>query len=346
MPSIAVLAAMGGIALLTSHLSGVDGSGLFLAYFFPALCVALAAIPVWAGVELLRFMIRRERQPGAELWRRWCSASPMLVLPVLVQPLFLSAFTTAKTAIVPLVSFNWDERFAQFDRMIFGVDPWRITFEILGVGASRALEFLYTAGWGLSFAFIQVFVALTASRRFAVRFFLAMNLSWMAGGIVLAYLMPAAGPVFAHLFEPALAGRFDELRHVLGTHLLSDGAVLRTQAYLVATVGTHHAELGGGISAMPSIHVEVAVLYILAARHTRWSIPAIVFTLLTFIGSVHFGYHYAVDGLVSLAVVVVCWKFAGLRFDNRSASYPLPMAAPAYRFARFRSGPPDTEAAT
>jgi membrane-associated phospholipid phosphatase len=76
-------------------------------------------------------------------------------------------------------------------------------------------------------------------------------------------------------------------------------------------------EAGGGISAMPSIHVTVAILYILAAQRTRWSIPAIVFGLLTFIGSIHFGYHYAIDGFVGMAVAQLCWRCAGLCYDRR-----------------------------
>jgi len=341
LPSVAALAVMVAAALVTSRLSGIDGTVLVPAYLIPAFCVAIAAVPIWAASELLVLAVRGTRRPGTVIWGRLRAASPMLALPIVVQPLFLAAFTTAKTAMAPLASFSWDGRFAMLDHMIFGMDPWRLTFDLIGVDESRMLELFYTAGWGLSLAFIQVFVVLMTSRRFAGRFFLAMNLSWGLGGIALAYLTPAAGPIFAHLFEPSLAGRFDGLRSLLGDHLAATGPILRTQSYLVMALGTRAVEIGGGISAMPSVHVEVAMLYVFAAQGSRWSIPSIAFAVLTFIGSVHFGYHYAVDGFAAAGVAAICWKVSTVLFHGRAANA---FSLPALPFPIARGPKPANEA--
>ncbi len=320
MPNMAMLAIMTSFALITSYLSGIDGSSLILAYLVPTLYVAIVAVVLWAGFMLVRLAVQRADRPAAQIVSRLRAAFPMLLLPAVIQPLFLAAFTTAKTAIAPLTSFSWDARFAQWDALIFGTDPWRLTFGLIGVEGSRALEIFYTAGWGLSLVFVQALVALFASRRFAGRFFLAMNLCWFLSGFVLAYAMPAAGPVFAHLFDAGLAGRFDGLHAALATHLVFDGPILRTQAYLVSALGAQSVQIGSGISAMPSVHVTVAMLYVFAAQGMRWRAPAIVFAMLTFIGSVHFGYHYAVDGLVGAVVALVSWKVSTLYFAERSWS--------------------------
>lgn len=322
-PSFVVLAVMAAIASLTASLARLDSGTVLLDYLLPAVSVTLAAIPIWAGGELFRLAMRRSECPGTVIWSRLRAVAPMLALPTLVQPLFFTAFTIAKTALAVLESFRWDAVFTRLDALIFGVDPWRLTSGVIGVAESRMLEFLYTAGWGLGLVFVQVFVVLAASRRFAGRFFLAMNLCWLIGGIAIAYMFPAAGPVFAHLFDPALAGHFDVPNAALHAQLLSDGPILRTQAYLVSALGTADVEAGGGISAMPSIHVAVAMLYVMAARRTRWAAAAAVFALLTFLGSIHFGYHYAIDGLVAAGVAIVCWKAATLYFQERLDAAPL-----------------------
>jgi len=62
-----------------------------------------------------------------------------------------------------------------------------------------------------------------------------------------------------------------------------------------------------GISAMPSMHVALPVLYMLAGfRENRWLGWAfLVYLIAILIGSVHLGWHYAIDGYVSILVVAV-----------------------------------------
>ena len=68
-----------------------------------------------------------------------------------------------------------------------------------------------------------------------------------------------------------------------------------------------------GISAMPSLHNAMCVLLFLAARNIdrRLAAAAAIFALLIFIGSVHLGWHYAIDAYISLFGVLVIWKLAG-----------------------------------
>jgi membrane-associated phospholipid phosphatase len=61
---------------------------------------------------------------------------------------------------------------------------------------------------------------------------------------------------------------------------------------------------------MPSMHLGVASIYVLAARKTPWLAPAILFWLIIFVASAYFGYHYWVDGIVAAAVAAMCWAAA------------------------------------
>ncbi|HMO69504.1 MAG TPA: phosphatase PAP2 family protein [Novosphingobium sp.] len=67
--------------------------------------------------------------------------------------------------------------------------------------------------------------------------------------------------------------------------------------------------LGRGITAMPSMHVGLAFLFFLAMRHqgriAAWAFGA--FFVVIALASVHLGYHYAVDGYVSMALTGAIW---------------------------------------
>ncbi|ESX86560.1 hypothetical protein X756_18320 [Mesorhizobium sp. LSHC412B00] len=68
-----------------------------------------------------------------------------------------------------------------------------------------------------------------------------------------------------------------------------------------------------GISAFPSMHVAMAVLFALyATRRSRlagllmWAFAAIIM-----VGSVVLGWHYAVDGYASVLISIAIWKACG-----------------------------------
>jgi hypothetical protein len=97
-----------------------------------------------------------------------------------------------------------------------------------------------------------------------------------------------------------------------------DDLVLKSQRYLAAGMNYKIALKGGGVSAMPSMHMATATVLILAAWRTRWLPLAVMFWLLTFFGSVYLGYHYAIDAPVAAAVAVLCWMVARWIYESRS----------------------------
>jgi len=68
-----------------------------------------------------------------------------------------------------------------------------------------------------------------------------------------------------------------------------------------------------GISAMPSMHVSIALLLALFG----WRISRLAglaysaFAMLIFLGSIHLGFHYAVDGYVAAAMTLAIWWGCG-----------------------------------
>ncbi len=82
---------------------------------------------------------------------------------------------------------------------------------------------------------------------------------------------------------------------------------------------------------MPSLHVAQSFLFFLVMRHkARWIAAAFgIFALVIFFGSVHLGYHYAVDGYVSIMVTLVVWSLAGWLVRRKGAQRAFPFGRSA-----------------
>jgi hypothetical protein len=238
----------------------------------------------------------------------------LFVLPALILPLFLAGYTAAKTAIPFLVGFGWDGVWMRADRFVFGDDAWRIAQGWLGLKWMPVYAWFYTFGWGAVFSGATALVAINAKPLRVGVFFTAMFLTWLIGGWLMALIFSASGPIFTHLFDPALGRHFAPLRQGIAATLRPDNPLRFTQDYLAATISSHVAVNGGGVSAMPSMHLGAASIYIFAARRTKWLIPAVLFWVTIFLLSGYFGYHYWVDGLVAAAIAWACWHSSELLF--------------------------------
>jgi membrane-associated phospholipid phosphatase len=80
---------------------------------------------------------------------------------------------------------------------------------------------------------------------------------------------------------------------------------------------------GSGISAMPSLHVATSLSFAILGWKTSRLVGVLLgmFAAIILIGSVHLGWHYAVDGYLSIALTGLIWWAVGrwLR-QNRPAA--------------------------
>lgn len=88
---------------------------------------------------------------------------------------------------------------------------------------------------------------------------------------------------------------------------------LALQNYLKNAYDRGALVFGGGISAMPSMHVSVATLIALAGYSwQRWIGLALTpFVVVIWIGSIHLGWHYALDGIVAAIMTLLIWALSG-----------------------------------
>lgn len=235
-------------------------------------------------------------------------------------------FTPFKVMIGHVRGFPFDAALAQLDRLIFlGQDPWVLTHALFGSAAATfVLHMAYNMWFVMMWLSIIYFMLRPELVRLRARYITAFLLSWMLVGSLGAYFLASAGPCFYERafgdpqFQPLMArlhaidAELKAIYPAFGVH------GLRLQDLLWNGFTAKRELFGGGISAMPSMHVSIAVLMACAAwqlnRRLGWIMTG--FAALIWIGSVHFGWHYATDGLVALGMTLAIWKLSGWLVDR------------------------------
>jgi hypothetical protein len=241
-----------------------------------------------------------------------------LLMPLLYLALILASFSSFKQLVLPSAGFGFDPLFAELDRAVFlGADPWQVTHWLIpGVTGTRILDMLY-AFWFFPMVLI-VLLSGFAPRPLRTAYLVAFALTWILLGTIMAWLLPAGGPCYyleLHTlpdFAP-LMGRLQAQSEALVANGQGPLFALHAQAMLMDSYSTSTFTSAGGISAMPSLHVALAVLFACAAfdvgRLAGWLMTG--FAVLIWIGSVHLGWHYAVDGIAGGMMALLVW--AGVR---------------------------------
>lgn len=257
---------------------------------------------------------------SAAFRRKLRRAFPMLASLVVFMPMF----GNMKSAIPLFHVFDWDASFIAIDRAIHGTDPWRLLQPVLGHPiVSSGLSLIYHLWILLIYAGSIYFGFYEPSERLRLRYFFSFFAIWSVIGIGMATGFASVGPCFV---EPILGNPYfrEQMTYL---HLANESypvLVLDVQDQLLAWYRSGDYGLGRGITAMPSMHVALVTLYFLAFRKrsalTGWIVGC--FALAILVGSVHLGYHYAIDGYVSIVVTFLLWRISGKLFPEKKSLEP------------------------
>jgi len=277
-----------------------------------------AVLPPLILLGLLAVALLRHRHGPLAYLRRTAATRllPLAGIACLVC-VGLAAFTTFKILIPQLVPFWADPHFARIDLLLHGTDPGLLAHALLPDWAGYAIGVLYGPVWFLAWFGTMGAMALHPGDALRRRYFWAMALTILLLGTVLATLLASYGPVFFDDF--AETDRFDALLQQIAESPV--GAYMaEASGYLLASYGAERPSLGTGISAMPSMHLAIATLHaLLLGRLNRWAgLFGWGYVALILVGSVYLGWHYAIDGYVSIAAVSLIWWATG-RLERRPA---------------------------
>src|SRR4030095_7817140 len=232
MPPVLICACMVIVGITTGRMAGISGAHLLFPYSARLISLTAPCFLIYVFASFARLALKRASDPVPTVLKDLRARAPMLLLPVVILPLFSTSFTTAKAAIPSLVGFHWERFWADADVLLFGDDAWRISHDLLSTNYMGILGRLYGAGWFLTVSLFKINVAIWARPRRASMIYTAMLATWFVGGWFLAYVLSAAGPIYAHLSDPALGQRFAPLREFMD----ASGGINRVQDYLLNTM--------------------------------------------------------------------------------------------------------------
>lgn len=300
------VAAYAMAGLLLGVVAGVPQKFVPFAYIgaIPVVSAIVIGGGLWALSTREPFLALRQARAKANTPRTVAALILFATLSV-----HMGVFTSVKTMLPELGPFYADPALADFDRFVHGRDPWLYTSTWLPAHLTPLIESLYFGIWGVLLPGSLLAVLLVPKlENVRAQYIWTVLLIWPLLGNITAGAFMSAGPVYYELVtgEPRFAGLVDYLaRHSL--------AQIGAQDFLWQSHMARESGAGSGVSAFPSMHLAAATLFVLLANRVqgalRWA--AVAYCAIVLFGSVHLGWHYAIDGYFSILATLLIWWGVG-----------------------------------
>ena len=280
--------------------------------------IPLLFILCWHAISVMIF-VRPQRLTRYLI----SSMKPYLALPRLFSgltvlaliPVFSTTFTYFKSTIPSINPYSWDVFLTRWDYLLHGGShPWVLMQPIVGYPIiTSGINFVYHLWFFILYAIVVLQAFDNRAPALRMRFLLSFMLTWIVigtlGAIFFASMGPCYDPNLANGSSP-YAALMDYLRRA---DELFPVYALGVQEMLWENYQHNRPGIGSGISAMPSMHVATAVLMALFGwQYSRLAgIALTLFALTIFVGSIHLGWHYAIDGYAGALGAWLIWWLVG-----------------------------------
>jgi hypothetical protein len=297
--------------------------------------LSLVALPFALAAHRWRIRDAHGRWiPGVAGWRTALGSSGPgfftasrvagVVVTAVIMPLFLNTYGSWKGMIPDLHPFSLDGPLTDLERALhLGWLPWELLQPVLGhPGVTRTLDVLYILWLPLNGG-VLVWQGWSRGPDRS-RFFLSYLLIYILLGTGGAIALSAAGPCYYEAVTGRPSPYAPLMQYLTALDAQQPVIALRVQHTLWENYARSLNMPFVGISAMPSVHVAVAVLFaLLGWRTSRWLGWMLTgFAGVVLVGSVHLGWHYALDGYVSIAGALAIWATVGALLGRRRPERP------------------------
>ncbi len=286
------------VALPASSILAAQPSTFFLGLGLVAAGAALRAVTV----------ARRDGSGRARLYLRLLSRPASLLdlaRMFVVLGLVTWSYSWLKVFVPHLNRWVTDPLLATLDmKLHLGINPNRLLIELFPYPALFRAVDVYYAGFAFSLGLGFALLASALDPRERSRFAAGFAVLWIAGSWLYVAL-PSLGPCY--VFPDDYAAVRADLPLQTGTQRL-----LIAQ-YRVVTSGLKPGTPLNpvfGVAAMPSLHVagQAFLAFVARRRHPRFALFFGVCSVLTFVGSLMTGWHYAVDGYAGFLLAWGAWR--------------------------------------
>jgi hypothetical protein len=248
-----------------------------------------------------------------------------LLLVITLAAPFMSTFSSFKQVIPIIYNFSWDYQFMKLDYILhFGHHPWEILGFILNYPyIVRAIDQLYVL-WFPILLFSCLWMGWSSRRKLRFQFFINACVLWVMLGTLLALIFSSAGPCYYSMVVDNHPNPYKPLMvNLIKIHRSMPLFAIKNQVGLWEAYQNHVWLPFGGISAMPSLHIAITVLLALVGWRINHYAGVLLtaYVVITQIGAVMLGWHYAVDGYVSILLTVLLWKLANKYFPLRETEF-------------------------
>ncbi|WP_171892232.1 phosphatase PAP2 family protein [Mesorhizobium erdmanii] len=261
------------------------------------------ASPVSAAVARLKSLAT------SSMLARYLYACAILVL-------FMAAFLYNKTMIPVVAPFQWDETFARWDaNLLGGYQPWQIIQPVVGLPwITQLFDIAYSSWVPMVFLFWGgLFASPRVPEPIRIRYWRSTVISWLLIGLVMAAMFSSAGPCYFSEIVLGTPSPYADLMRYLDEVATAYPLSSSLTKDFLWQVYIGNVDLPGGISAMPSMHNAQAALFAAVAYsiNRRLGHVMLVYAVLIFLGSIHLGWHYALDGIVGVVAALAIWLACG-----------------------------------
>ncbi len=231
----------------------------------------------------------------------------LMIFPLI--PFFNFSYSSLKQTIPIVEGKTFDLHLHKIDQFLHGGStPWELLQPILGNQFStQFLDFLYLC-WGSLFIYTLLWMTFSKRRLLRLQFLLTLMFSWIIIGNIFAKTFASAGPCYFAKVVNSVPDPYKPMMSYLRS--VPDLKAIQIQDVLWQSHTNGVFMPLGGISAMPSMHVSIAVLLALVyyKLNPKVGLIFVLFAIAIQIGSVHLGWHYAIDGYLSIILTVAIWK--------------------------------------